>query len=462
MFRTCFRDSFQGELAAQYAKDEGYTKVGIVYCSADTYSAGLRDAFTAACGSKGLEIVAEESVASMAEVDYTNQFNKMVSAGAELVFTPFYYDVMGPYLVPQARSVGFNGVLLGADGVDNTETTIPDGADLSVYNNVYFVNHYYTELASSGISADFVASYEAEYGETPNNFDALAYDAVYVYKAIGVEGQLYIGAYATALIAGGYYGMDKIPPALQIPVALLGGALAGMLYALIPAILKAYINIDVVVTTIMFNYIAIALTRFMCKAFHQGSETYDSTEAIMETAVIPKIMTRYRCTYAIFIALAIVVIVTFIIYKTRLGYEISAIGRQFEFSEAVGMRAKKKIMIVFAISGIIAGLAGATEVMGVNKNFMPNFSQNPGLGWEGYFVAVLSDNHPIAVLIVAIIFGGFRYGSISAQSKVGMPLDLLNILKSTLILFYAIRYISANNIKFKKKGTNWMKEKSNA
>ena len=96
MFRTCFRDSFQGELAAQYAKDEGYTKVGIVYCSADTYSAGLRDAFTAACGSKGLEIVAEESVASMAEVDYTNQFNKMVSAGAELVFTPFYYDVMGP------------------------------------------------------------------------------------------------------------------------------------------------------------------------------------------------------------------------------------------------------------------------------------------------------------------------------------------------------------------------------
>ena len=183
VFRTCFRDSFQGELAAQYAKDEGYTKVGIVYCSADTYSAGLRDAFTAACGDKGLEIVAEESVASMTEVDYTNQFNKMVSAGAELVFTPFYYDVMGPYLVPQARSVGFTGVLLGADAVDNTETTIPDGADLSVYNNVYFVNHYSTELASSGVSADFVASYEAEYGETPNNFDALAYDAVYVYKA---------------------------------------------------------------------------------------------------------------------------------------------------------------------------------------------------------------------------------------------------------------------------------------
>ena len=183
VFRTCFRDSFQGELAAQYALDEGYTKVGVVYCSADTYSAGLRDAFIAACQDKGLDVVAEESVATMTEVDYTNQFNKMVSAGAQLVFTPFYYDVMGPYLVPQARSAGFTGVLLGGDGVDSTETTIPAGADLSVYNDVYFVNHYSTELATSDISKNFVESYEAKYGDTPNNFDALAYDAVYVYKA---------------------------------------------------------------------------------------------------------------------------------------------------------------------------------------------------------------------------------------------------------------------------------------
>ena len=183
VFRTCFRDSFQGELAAQYALDEGYTKVGVVYCSADTYSAGLRDAFIAACQDKGLDVVAEESVATMTEVDYTNQFNKMVSAGAELVFTPFYYDVMGLYLVPQARSAGFTGVLLGGDGVDSTETTIPAGADLSVYNDVYFVNHYSTELATSDVSKNFVESYEAKYGDTPNNFDALAYDAVYVYKA---------------------------------------------------------------------------------------------------------------------------------------------------------------------------------------------------------------------------------------------------------------------------------------
>ena len=76
VFRTCFRDSFQGELAAQYAADQGYTRVGIVYCSADTYSSGLRDAFSAACEELGIEVVAEESVATMTEVDYTNQLTR--------------------------------------------------------------------------------------------------------------------------------------------------------------------------------------------------------------------------------------------------------------------------------------------------------------------------------------------------------------------------------------------------
>ncbi len=182
VFRTCFKDSFQGELSAQYAADKGYTKVGIVYCSADTYSAGLRDAFTAACEKLGVEIVAEESVATMTEVDYTNQFNKMAAAGAERVFTPFYYDVMEPYLVPQARQAGFSGILLGCDGVDNTETTIPAGADLTVYNDFMFVNHYATELATSEGSSYFVETYTEKYGESPNNFDALGYDAVLVYK----------------------------------------------------------------------------------------------------------------------------------------------------------------------------------------------------------------------------------------------------------------------------------------
>ena len=260
---------------------------------------------------------------------------------------------------------------------------------------------------------------------------------------IGIEGQLYIGAYAAALVGGGYYGIGALglPPLVHILLALLAGALFAALFALIPALLKAVLNVNVVVSTMMLNYIAIGLTNFLCKAFHQGNQSYDSTYAVMDTAVIPKIDPRFRVTYAIFLAVAVVAVITFILKRTKFGYEVNAIGRQLEFSEATGMRVKKKIILLFLVSGIIAGLAGATEVLGVNKNFTPDFSGNPGLGWEGYFVAVLADNNPIAVLIIAILFGGFRFGSISAQSKIGMPLDLLNIIKSTMILFYAVRYL---------------------
>ena len=201
VFRTCFKDSFQGQLAAKYAADNGYTKVGIVYCSADTYSAGLRDAFSASCAELGVNVVAEESVATMTDVDYTNQFNKMVSAGAELVFIPFYYDVTGPYLVPQARQAGFSGVLLGCDGVDNTETTIPDGADLSVYNDFYFINHYAEDLAATDVSSCFVSSFKDKYGESPNNFDALGYDAVLVYKKAMEAAGSYAAADVQAALA---------------------------------------------------------------------------------------------------------------------------------------------------------------------------------------------------------------------------------------------------------------------
>lgn len=267
---------------------------------------------------------------------------------------------------------------------------------------------------------------------------------------IGVEGQLYMGAIAAAVVGGGYYFFDKLPGILHLIVAILMGALFGMLYAAIPALLKAFLSINEVVTTIMLNYAAIYFTTYLVKGHYQGSETYDSTEAVMPSAIIPKLMTKYRVTFALFLAIAIILIVWFVVKKTKFGYEISAIGRQLEFSEAAGMRVKKKIILIFLVSGAIAGIAGATEILGVNKNFTPNFSTNPGLGWQGYFIAVLSKQNPIAVLIIAILFGGFRYGSIAVQSTMGIPLDLLNIIQGSLIIFYSIQYLDENKQYFKK------------
>ena len=164
VFRSCYADSFQGAIAAAYAKQAGYDKVGMVYCAADTYSKGLYDSFSAACEKYGVEVAAVESTASMDVQDYTNQFAAMVNAGVQFVYAPFYYDVIGPYLVTQARAAGYTGVIMGADGYDTTPDYVVDGADLTAFDNVYWT------------------AYEAKYGNTPSAFAALAYDCVMMYK----------------------------------------------------------------------------------------------------------------------------------------------------------------------------------------------------------------------------------------------------------------------------------------
>jgi len=181
VFRACYADSFQGAIAAYYAKTAGYTDVGVVYCAADTYSKGLYDSFAAAAATYGLTVKAVESTASLDVQDYTNQFASMVSSGVQFVYAPYYYDVIGPYIVTQARAAGYTGIIMGADGYDGTPDYVVEGADLTAFNNVYWTNHY-DPTDTDPLVQKFVAAYTAMWGSTPNAISALAYDAVYMYK----------------------------------------------------------------------------------------------------------------------------------------------------------------------------------------------------------------------------------------------------------------------------------------
>lgn len=181
VFRACYADSFQGAIAAAYAKQAGYAKVGVVYCAADTYSKGLYDSFSAACEKYGVEVAAVESTASMDVQDYTNQFASLVNAGVELVYAPYYYDVIGPYLVTQARAAGYTGIIMGADGYDGAPSYVVEGADLTAFNGVYWTNHY-DPADESAMVQNFVKAFQDKYGEIPMAMSALAYDCVYMYK----------------------------------------------------------------------------------------------------------------------------------------------------------------------------------------------------------------------------------------------------------------------------------------
>lgn len=256
---------------------------------------------------------------------------------------------------------------------------------------------------------------------------------------MGVESQVIIGG-LTAALAG--YMIPGLPKPVHLVVCLGIAALSAGCLALIPGILKAKLRINEVVTTVMLNSITLQVATFLTNNYLGTGDAYPHTEYILESARLMKLNSRYRCTTAIFIALVIWLLLYILLKKTKLGYEIDCIGKQWEFSDAVGMRVSKKIILIFALGGAVAGIAGATEIMGVNYNFTPTFSANPGIGWDGFYACILSGNNPIGILIYAIVFGALRYGAMAAQTGLGVPLDLINIIKSTLVLFMAVKLVS--------------------
>jgi branched-chain amino acid transport system substrate-binding protein len=184
VFRACYKDSFQGKMVAAFCAQQGWTKVGILYTVGDAYSSGLRDSFLSAAADLGLEIVAEQSTSDILAVDFSSQLATLASADVDVLFTPYYYDTVGPKIIPQAREAGFDGPIVGADGFDGTQDYAV--GDLAAYENVFFTNHYSPEDTSE-IVQNFVTAYSAVYPpESLNALAALAYDAMYM-LAQGIE-----------------------------------------------------------------------------------------------------------------------------------------------------------------------------------------------------------------------------------------------------------------------------------
>ncbi len=179
-FQVCFTDPNQGVASADYIADNKIAaKVGVIYDSSDVYSSGIYEKFVSQAKEKGLEIVAAEAFTADSKTDFSVQVQKMQSAGAELVFLPIYYTEAA-LILNTANQIGYAPVFFGCDGLDgllgveNFDTTLAEGVMLLTP---------FAADSDDAATKDFVAKYEAAYGETPNQFAADAYDAMFVIKA---------------------------------------------------------------------------------------------------------------------------------------------------------------------------------------------------------------------------------------------------------------------------------------
>jgi simple sugar transport system permease protein len=253
---------------------------------------------------------------------------------------------------------------------------------------------------------------------------------------LGLDGQVYFGAFFAA-VTGAFFTTFR---SLHIITALLAGSAAGLLYALIPALLKAFMGIDEMITTLMFNYIAILLTEFFTmKLMGLGANTNPdmiATPEILNTAKLDLILPPYQATTGIFIAVVIVILIWAFYRFTRTGYEWKILGRNAAFARYGGIRVVKNYLIVFLLSGFLAGMCGAVEILGPHLRFRNNFANN--LGWDGIMVALIAGNNPLGAAVVGILWGMIKAGSLSMERMTSVNRILVTLLQALFVLFITV------------------------
>lgn len=262
---------------------------------------------------------------------------------------------------------------------------------------------------------------------------------------IGAEGQFFAGYLAAAWI-GGFF---QLPWYLHIPLALLAAITAGALWGGIPGLLKAKLGVHEVISTIMFNHIALHFTILLIRTVLKTPGGFPATPKIAESARflrfsqiswLKPILRGSRLNISIFLALLVAWFIWWLLWKTKIGYEIRAVGFNPLAARYAGISVAKNTVLAMAISGALAGIAGASQSLGLEFRASQPFGFI-GYGMTGIAVALLGKNHPTGVILAALLFGTLQRGANTMQLNAGVPREVIYIIQAIIILFAASDYI---------------------
>jgi len=256
---------------------------------------------------------------------------------------------------------------------------------------------------------------------------------------IGVEGQFIAGAF-TATIAGIFL---HLPAPLHIVVVMLAAIAGGMVTALIPAVLKQYFNVGIVISTIMFNYVVMFLVQYFIMGPFHGPGSNQATFSIQPTAYLPNILPKtYQMNLGFVIMGLIVIGVYVLLNKTTTGYEMRTVGLNALAGEVQGINASRNMFMALVMSGAIAGIGGGIEISGNLHKMVLGFST--GYGFSGIPIALMAQNNPLVIILTGFFFGMMRSGSLLMQSSIGVSPDIVDLIKGLVVVFlcteHFIRY----------------------
>jgi general nucleoside transport system permease protein len=259
---------------------------------------------------------------------------------------------------------------------------------------------------------------------------------------IGAEGQLYMGGLAAAYFGVLFGGLSIY---LAIPLVIVFASIAGAAWAFIPALMKVRIGANEVITTMMFTYIGRYVVSWLVTGplvapggIPQTVQLPVSSELPRLSAILPFLGTG-RAHLGIVVAIAFAVVLWAVLKYTTLGYEARAVGYNPFASQTGGVSVGATVIKSLCISGALAGIAGAVEVMAVYGRLFDNFSNN--FGFTGIAVALLAKNNPLGVIAAALLFGAMDAGAGTMQLEAGVSQKVISIIQAVIIFAIAAETI---------------------
>lgn len=252
---------------------------------------------------------------------------------------------------------------------------------------------------------------------------------------LGLEGQLYIGAFAAAWVG---FTFTNLPSIVHIPLCIIAGIIGGALWTIPVLYLKMRWKIPELVPTLMLNYIAIRITDYLIAfPFRDPAAPMAGSPLIAESAKLPKLIKGSTINIGFIIAIVLIFVTYWFLFKTKIGYELRMVGLNQDFAAAAGLPVKRSIILAMTLSGGVIGMGGAIMIMGFFGRFLGGFSS--GYGWDGFMIAIIAQNHPFAVFPTALFFGALANGALTMQSVTGVPQAVVAMVKGTLVLFVTVK-----------------------
>jgi general nucleoside transport system permease protein len=255
---------------------------------------------------------------------------------------------------------------------------------------------------------------------------------------IGAEGQMVIGGVSALMIAFSFPGL---PAVVHVPLALIGGIIGGGVWGAIPGWLRAKTGAHEVITTIMMNWIAIRLLDYLLRVpiLQAPGRTDPVSKSVVPSAYLPGIMTwinrNFRAHLGIVVALLVAWLFYWLLYKSTVGYEFRGVGYNPDAARYAGMNVAWAYILVMALAGAAAGLAGTSQILGVLHRATPGFTA--GIGFDAIALALLGRSHPGGVVLAGLLFGALRAGGQQMQVSSSVGIDLITVIQALIIVFIA-------------------------